>query len=50
MGPYKVEQIFKNGSLQLADLGGTPLETRVNGSRVKKYNPEEVSDEYSESG
>ena len=50
MGPYKVQQIFDNGSLQLADLSGTLLESRVNGARVKKYNPEEVSDDSSDSG
>lgn len=50
MGPYKVEQIFEKGSLQLTNLGGTPLDTRVNGSRVKKYNPEEILESDSESG
>lgn len=48
MGPYKVEQIFGNSSLQLTDLAGAPLETRVNGSRVKKYNTEEISSTDSE--
>ena len=37
MGPYQVVELFKNGSLQLEDLQGNWLETRVNGSKVKKY-------------
>ena len=37
MGPYRVEEVFPNGSLQLVDLQGAWLDTRVNGSRVKKY-------------
>ena len=40
MGPYKVTQIYSNGSLQLEDLQGVWLDTRVNGSRVKKYKEE----------
>ena len=44
MGPYKVRTIFPNGSLQLEDLRGVSLETRVNGSRVKRYNPDSFSD------
>ena len=44
MGPYRVAQIFQNGSLQLEDLQGNWLETRVNGSRVKNYNPESFTD------
>ena len=36
-GPYKVIKIWKNGSLQLEYLNGELFETRVNGSRVKKY-------------
>jgi hypothetical protein len=36
MGPYRVCQIFPNGSLQLENLQGQWLDTRVNGSRVKK--------------
>lgn len=39
MGPYKVDKIFDNGSLQLAELDGNLLATRVNGWRVKKYLP-----------
>lgn len=50
MGPYKVQQIFDNGSVQLTDLQGNLLETRVNGPRVEKYDPEEISDNNSESG
>jgi hypothetical protein len=45
MGPYEVVRIFPNGSLQLQDLQGNLMETRVNGSRVKKYNPEPDSEE-----
>ena len=40
MGPFKVTQIFPNGSLQLEDLQGNWLDTRVNGSRVKRYEQE----------
>ena len=36
-GPYKVVKIWKNGSLQLQYLNGELFETRINGSRVKKY-------------
>ena len=35
MGPYKVTYIFQNGSLQLEDLHGNWLDTRMNGSRIK---------------
>ena len=35
MGPYRVTEVFQNGSLQLEDLQGNWLDTRVNGSRVK---------------
>jgi hypothetical protein len=45
MGPYRVCQIFSNGSLQLESLQGQWLDTRVNGSRVKKYAATENSDE-----
>ena len=37
MGPYKVEKVFDNGSLQLTTIDGIRLPTRTNGSRVKKY-------------
>ena len=37
MGPYKVSQIFPNGSFLLEDLQGVWLDMRVNGSQVKKY-------------
>ena len=40
MGPYRVTELYKNGSLQLEDLQGNWLETRVNGSRVKQYRQE----------
>ena len=43
MGPYKVNYIFSNGSLQLEDLQEVWLDTRVNGSRVKKYVPEDIT-------
>jgi hypothetical protein len=36
MGPYGVCQIFPNGSVQLKNLQRQWLDTRVNGSRVKK--------------
>ena len=37
MGPYKVTKIYSNRSHQLEDLQGVWLDTRVNGSRVKRY-------------
>jgi hypothetical protein len=40
MGPYRVTEAYGNGSLQLEDLQGNWLGTRVNGSRVKWYRPE----------
>ena len=46
-GPYKVTEVFQNGSLQLEDLQGNWLDTRVNGSRVKQYQPESSSDDSS---
>jgi len=45
MGPYRVTEVFGNGSLQLEDLQGNWLETRVNGSRVKQYRPEVSTEE-----
>jgi len=45
MGPYRVTEVFENGSLQLEDLQGNWLETRVNGSRVKRYQPEVSTEE-----
>lgn len=36
MGPYKVKEVFHNESLQLMDLQGQELQTRVNGSPDKK--------------
>jgi hypothetical protein len=45
MGPYRVCQIFPNGSLQLENLQGQWLDTMVNGSRVKKYTATEITDE-----
>jgi hypothetical protein len=47
MGPYRVCQIFPNGSLQLENLQGQWLDTRVNGSRVKKYIATEITDDSS---
>ena len=41
-GPYKVVKIWKNGSLQLEYMDGELFETRVNGSRVKKYYVNEI--------
>jgi hypothetical protein len=45
MGPYWVCQIFPNGSLQLENLQGQWLDTRVNGSRIKRYTATEITDE-----
>ena len=47
MGPYKVTTIYPNRSLKLEDLQGVWLDTRVNGSRVKKYKPESLTEEES---
>ena len=47
MGPYKVNYIFPNGSFQLEDLQGVWLDTRVNGSRIKKYIPEDITNDES---
>ena len=43
MGPYNVTQIYSNGFLQLEDIQGVWLDTRVNESRVKKYKEESAS-------
>ena len=45
MGPLRVIQVHENGSLQLENLQGQWLDTRVNGSRVKKYNKASSSEE-----
>ena len=45
MGPYRVTKLYENGSLELEDLQGNWLETRVNGSRVKRYQPEKSTEE-----
>ena len=45
MGPYRVTEVYPNGSLQLEDLQGVWLDTRVNGSRVKKYKMESSMEE-----
>ena len=47
MGPYKVTTIYLNGSLQLEDVQGVWLDTRVNGSRVKTYKLESLTEEES---
>ena len=36
-GPYKVTEVFQNGSVQLEDYEGKHLATRVNGNRLKLY-------------
>jgi hypothetical protein len=46
MGPYRVNQVHQNGSLQLENLQGQWLDTRVNGSRVKKYNEASSSEDF----
>lgn len=43
MGPYKVAQVFSNGSLQFEDVQGNRIEIEVNGLRVKKYHPVELT-------
>ena len=45
MGPFRVDKIYSNGSLQLSDLEGYPMDTRVNGSRVKLYRPDDVRED-----
>lgn len=40
LGPFKVTEVFSNGSLQLEDMQKNKMEVRVNGSRVKKYHLE----------
>ena len=47
MGPYKVTTVCPNGSLQLEDLQGVWLDTRVNGSRIKKYKLKSLTEEES---
>lgn len=37
LGPFKVKTIYENGSLELLTIQNEPLETRINGSRVKLY-------------
>jgi hypothetical protein len=36
-GPYKVTEVFQNGSIQLEDYEGKQLATRINGNRLKLY-------------
>ena len=38
LGPFKVKTIYENGSLDLLTIKDEPLETRINGSRVKFFN------------
>jgi hypothetical protein len=38
LGLFKVKKIYGNGSLDLLTIKDEPLETRINGSRVKLYN------------
>jgi hypothetical protein len=38
LGPFKVRTIYENGSLDLLTIKDEPLETRINGSRVKLFN------------
>ena len=45
MAPYKVIEVYSNKSLQLEDLQGVWLDTRVNGSWVKKYKPKSSTEE-----
>ena len=45
MGPYRVTEVYPNGSLNLEDLQGVWLDTRINGSRVKAYKPESPTEE-----
>ena len=50
MGPYKVNYIFPNVSLRLEDVQGVCLDTRVNGSLVKRYVPKELTSRESSNG
>ena len=45
MGTYKVTEVYPNRSLQLEDLQGVWLDTRINGSRVKAYKPESPTED-----
>jgi hypothetical protein len=44
MGPFVVDEVFNNGSLQLKDLQGNLLDTKTNGSRVKLYQSQKIAD------
>ena len=50
MEPYKVTYIFQNGSLQLENFQGNWLDIRMNGSRIKQYQPESSLDNGAGSG
>lgn len=45
MGPYRVRSLFANGNIQLEDLQGKWLDTRLIKSRVKKYELDLDSDD-----
>lgn len=36
-GPYRITEIFPNGSVQLEDFTGKRFATRINGNRLKRY-------------
>ena len=37
LGPFRVHEVFRNGSIQLAALDGTLFQNRVNADRLKVY-------------
>ena len=45
MQPYRVTEVYPNGPLQLEDLQGVWLDTRINGSRIKAYKPKSSTEE-----
>ena len=42
-GDFVVDEVFNNGSLQLKDLQWNLLDTKIKRSRMKLYNPQEVT-------
>ena len=44
-GPYKVVELFDNGSYQLMDASGELHKTRVNGWRLKSYFSQGIEDQ-----
>ena len=50
MGPYRVTAVYPNEILQLEDLQGAWLDTRIDGCRVKKYKPESSTEDESGQG